>query len=214
MEPAGDGRSRLMADREGTCTDLTEPGLQVSFCLNKSKSEYMKRVRCPKCDHYNTFDETLYKEGQSLVFECENCRKQFRIRIGTSKLAATQRDADRKKEVNDNGFGSILVVENVFGFRQSFALQEGENVIGRYNPGDNITIPIDTNDRSMDRRHCVITVKREPTGDISYLLRDFPSLTGTFLFNRILGDRERVLIEDGAIITLGATTIILQAPEK
>ena len=40
----------------------------------------MKRVRCPKCDHYNTFDETLYKEGQSLVFECENCRKQFRIR--------------------------------------------------------------------------------------------------------------------------------------
>lgn len=174
----------------------------------------MKRVRCPKCDHYNTFDETLYKEGQSLVFECENCRKQFRIRIGTSKLAATQKDADRKKEVNDIGFGSITVVENVFGYRQNFALQEGENIIGRYNPGDNITIPIDTNDRSMDRRHCVITVKRESTGEISYTLRDFPSLTGTFLFNRILGDRERVNIEDGAIITLGATTIILQAVEQ
>ncbi|MBO7050917.1 MAG: FHA domain-containing protein [Bacteroidaceae bacterium] len=174
----------------------------------------MKRVRCPKCDHYNTFDETLYNEGQSLVFECENCRKQFRIRIGTSKLAATQKDADRKQEINDIGFGSITVVENVFGFRQNFALHEGENVIGRYNPGDNITIPIDTNDRSMDRRHCVITVKKEQSGDIIYTLKDFPSLTGTFLFNRILGDRERVVIEDGAIITLGATTIILQAPEK
>ena len=174
----------------------------------------MKRVRCPKCDHYNTFDETLYNEGQSLVFECENCRKQFRIRIGTSKLAATQKDADRKQETNDIGFGSITVVENVFGFRQNFALHEGDNVIGRYNPGDNITIPIDTNDRSMDRRHCVITVKKEQSGDIIYTLKDFPSLTGTFLFNRILGDRERVVIEDGAIITLGATTIILQAPEK
>ena len=174
----------------------------------------MKRVRCPKCDHYNTFDETLYNEGQSLVFECENCRKQFRIRIGTSKLAATQKDADRKQEINDIGFGSITVVENVFGFRQNFALHEGENVIGRYNPGDNITIPIDTNDRSMDRRHCVITVKKEQSGDIIYTLKDFPSLTGTFLFNRILGDRERVVIEDGAIITLGATPIILQAPEK
>ena len=174
----------------------------------------MKRVRCPKCDHYNTFDETLYNEGQSLVFECENCRKQFRIRIGTSKLAATQKDADRKQEINDIGFGSITVVENVFGFRQNFALHEGENVIGRYNPGDNITIPIDTNDRSMDRRHCVITVKKEQSGDIIYTLKDFPSLTGTFLFNRILGDRERVVIEDGAILTLGATTIILQAPEK
>ena len=174
----------------------------------------MKRVRCPKCDHYNTFDETLYKEGQSLVFECENCRKQFRIRIGTSKLSATQKDANRKQETDDIGFGSITVIENVFGFRQSFALQEGENIIGRYNPGDSITIPIDTNDRSMDRRHCVITVKKAPSGEISYELRDFPSLTGTFLFNRILGDRERVLIDDGAIITLGATTIILQTTDK
>jgi len=171
----------------------------------------MKRVRCPKCDHYNTFDETLYSQGQSLVFECENCRKQFKIRIGASKLDATRKDADKQKEVNDIGFGSIIVVENVFGYRQSFALQEGDNIIGRYNPGDKITIPIDTNDRSMDRRHCVITVKRETSGNISYTLRDFPSLTGTFLFNRILGDRERVLIEDGAIITLGATTLILQA---
>lgn len=174
----------------------------------------MKRVRCPKCDHYNIFDETLYAQGQSLVFECENCRKQFKIRIGTSSLAATQKDANRNPETHDDGLGSVLVVENVFGYRQSFALKEGENIIGRYNPGDKITIPIDTNDRSMDRRHCVITVKKEADGDISYTLRDFPSLTGTFLFNRILGDRERVRIEDGAIITLGATTLILQAAEK
>ena len=62
----------------------------------------------------------------------------------------------------------------------------------------------------MDRRHCVISVKRNEKGEISYTLRDFPSLTGTFLFNRILADRERAIIEDGAIITLGATTIILE----
>lgn len=174
----------------------------------------MKRVRCPKCDHYNTFNETLYAEGQSLVFECGNCRKQFRIRIGTSSLQATQKDANRNPETQDNGFGSIQVVENVFGFRQSFALKEGDNIIGRYNPGDRIDIPIDTTDRSMDRRHCVITVKKDRNGKLSYSLRDWPSLTGTFLFNRILGDRERAIVEDGDIITLGATTIILQAPER
>ena len=28
----------------------------------------MKRVLCPKCDNYITFDETKYTEGQSLVF--------------------------------------------------------------------------------------------------------------------------------------------------
>ena len=33
----------------------------------------MKRIRCPKCENYLTFDETKYEEGQSLVFECVHC---------------------------------------------------------------------------------------------------------------------------------------------
>ena len=174
----------------------------------------MKRVRCPKCDSYIVFDETRYSEGQTLVFECGQCRKKFAIKIGVNKLSSTQKDANKNPEINDNGFGSITVIENVFGFRQNFPLQLGDNVIGRYNKGDEINIPIETTDRSMDRRHCVINVKRNEKGELSYTLRDFPSLTGTFLFNRILGDRERAIIEDGAIITLGATTIILECNKK
>ncbi len=169
----------------------------------------MKRIRCLKCNHYNTFDETIYRKGQSLVFECANCRRQFKVKIGTNALTSTRKDAAQSKEIQDLGFGSIEVIENVFAYRQFFALSEGDNVIGRYNPGDDITIPIDTTDRSMDRRHCIINVNKEPSGKISYTLRDYPSLTGTFLSNRILGDRERARIEDGAIITIGATTLIL-----
>jgi len=169
----------------------------------------MKRIRCPKCNHYNTFDETIYRNGQSLVFECGNCRRQFRVKIGTNALTSTRKDSALSKEVNDIGFGSIEVIENVFAYRQSYALREGDNVIGRYNPGDDITIPIDTTDRSMDRRHCVINVRKEPSGETRYTLRDFPSLTGTFLSNRILSDREQATIEDGAVITIGATTLIL-----
>ena len=33
----------------------------------------MKRIRCPKCENYLTFDETKYTEGQSLVFVCDQC---------------------------------------------------------------------------------------------------------------------------------------------
>lgn len=57
----------------------------------------MKRVRCPKCDNYIQFDETKYQEGQSLVFICDNCKKQFGIRIGKSKLNA----GSRREEVVD-----------------------------------------------------------------------------------------------------------------
>ena len=52
----------------------------------------MKRVRCPKCDNFITFDETKYEAGQSLVFVCPNCNKQFGIRMGVSKLRETRKE--------------------------------------------------------------------------------------------------------------------------
>ena len=41
----------------------------------------MKKIRCPKCNSYTIFDETRYEPGQRLVFVCQQCNKQFAIRI-------------------------------------------------------------------------------------------------------------------------------------
>lgn len=173
----------------------------------------MKRVRCPKCDHFIQFDETQYSEGQSLVFVCDNCQKQFGIRIGVSKLRALQREENKgtslPEEREKEYIGCIVAVENVFGFRQEHPLQLGDNIIGRRNKGDEIHIPIETNDPSMDRRHCIINVKRNKAGNLIYTLRDNDSITGTFFMNELLGNKDRIRIEDGAIITIGATTLIL-----
>lgn len=163
----------------------------------------MKRLRCPKCDRYVVFDETQYTEGQTLVFVCSHCQKEFKIRLGSSRPAAQECD-----------FGSITVVENSFAYRQQLPLHEGDNLIGRRNKGTEVDVPIETNDPSMDRRHCYIHVQVK-NGEIVYTLRDNNSNTGTFLMNEILGPKDRVRILSGAIITLGATTIILnpsQAP--
>lgn len=174
----------------------------------------MKRVRCPKCDHYILFDETKYSEGQSLVFVCDECKKQFGIRIGKSKL-----NAPRKEEVIDENegkeeFGNIVVVENVFGYKQVLPLKEGDNVIGRRCKGTEVDIAIETNDPSMDRRHCIINVKRNKQGNIVYTLRDNDSVTGTFYMKEILGAKDRIRIEEGAIITLGATSLILRTANE
>lgn len=174
----------------------------------------MKRVRCPKCDNYIQFDETKYEAGQSLVFICDHCKKQFGIRLGKTKLnAANQREevVDEKEGVND--FGNVVVIENTFAYKQVLPLQEGDNLIGRRCKGSEVEIPVETNDPSMDRRHCVINVKRNKQGKIIYTLRDNNSITGTFLMNELLGPKDRVRIEEGAIITLGATTLILRAAE-
>lgn len=174
----------------------------------------MKRVRCPKCDHYITFDESQYEDGQSLVFECPECRKQFGIRIGASKLRATRKEETVDENENDDAYGSIVVVENVFHYKQVLPLKLGDNVIGRYVKGTAISTPIETVDPSVDTKHCIINVKRDKNGRLVYTLRDAPSNTGTFYMNDILTDYDRVRLEDGSIVTIGATTLILRAARE
>ena len=118
----------------------------------------MKRVRCPKCDHYITFDETQYQEGQRLIFQCPDCSKQFGIRIGVSKLSDRQKDENPDENANEKGFGSIIVIENVFHYKQVIPLQSGNNVIGRYQKGNSINTPFETVDPSVDLNHCTINV--------------------------------------------------------
>ena len=175
----------------------------------------MKRVRCPKCDQFTIFDETLYQPGQSLVFKCANCGKQFGIRIGVSKLRNTQRDdMNPDEQANVHGCGSIVVIENVFHFKQVIPLSMGDNIIGRYQKDSRVNCPIETVDPSVDLLHCVINVSRDKRGRLRYILRDANSNTGTFVDNTEITPRERRVIENGTLFTIGATSIILRAEEE
>ena len=90
----------------------------------------------------------------------------------------------------------------------------GDNVIGRYMKNSGINCLIETNDPSIDMTHCIINVSRDKKGQLKYILRDGPSFTGTFVDNEILGDRERRVIEEGSLFTIGATSIILRSAQE
>jgi pSer/pThr/pTyr-binding forkhead associated (FHA) protein len=62
--------------------------------------------------------------------------------------------------------------------------------------------------------HCVINVSYDKNKKLKYVLRDGPSYTGTFVDNEILGDRERRVIEDGTLFTIGATSVILRSADS
>ncbi len=166
----------------------------------------MKKVRCPKCNSYTIFDETRYEPGQRLVFVCSNCSKQFAIKTPASSPAKEEEDPSE----GEGSVGSVIVVENAFHFRQEIPLDMGDNVFGRYVYGTNVNKPIETVDPSVDTRHCIIRVQRGKDGSLQYILRDAPSGTGTFYMNDILRDQDRVRLEDGSVITIGATTLILK----
>ncbi len=173
----------------------------------------MKRVRCPKCDYYLTFDETKYTDGQSLVFQCPACNKQFGIKLGVSKQKDKQQDETPDEQAAVN-YGELVVIENVFHYKQIIPLHLGINVIGRYQKGNDINCPIETTDPSVDMTHCRIQVSKNKRGSLKYELSDGPSFTGTFVHNEILGDRERRIIYDGTLFTIGATSLILRTPRE
>ena len=174
----------------------------------------MKRVRCPKCENFITFDETRYTDGQSLVFQCPDCGKQFAIRIGVSKLRDRQKDENPDEQADEQGCGSIVVIENMFHYKQVIPLRMSDNIIGRHQKGNPINTPFETVDPSVDLNHCTITVSRDKKGALRYTLKDNNSNTGTFVDNVELTPRERRIISDGTLFTIGATSIILRASDS
>ena len=90
----------------------------------------------------------------------------------------------------------------------------GSNVIGRYQKGNPINTPFETVDPSVDLNHCTITVSRDKRGQLRYTLSDNNSNTGTFVDNVELTPRERRIIDDGTLFTLGATSILLRTAEN
>ena len=163
----------------------------------------MKQVVCPKCGKAFAFDESRYDASCHISFICPGCRKRFVMSL--DEIAATE-GGDI-----DASHGYITVLENAFGYRQEFPLHPGDTLIGRASKGTEVDIAIETSDMSMDRRHCIIHVK-EKGGRPQLTLRDNPSLTGTFLRNTLLGDRERALLHDGDVVSIGAATFIVHIP--
>lgn len=171
---------------------------------------YMKRILCPACENYVVFDETLYKPGEPIVLVCNQCTKQFAIRLRKPGVKTAPGGATSGEiRESDEGYGHITVIENAFGYKQELPLAPGDNIIGRYSKGNDIEVPVITGDPSMGRNHCVVNVKRDKQGRLVYTLRDFPSLTGTFIGNKCLGKKEQVILNDGDIVTAGATTFIV-----
>jgi len=206
----------------------------------------MKRVRCPKCDNYITFDETKYPTGQSLVFKCNECGKEFGIRIGVSKLRSTQKEESKELDAltsslrppldlqvalhlqvkepsarpsgrfapsGQRSLGYLIVIENVFHYKQVLPLHMGDNVIGRYQKGNPANCTFETVDPSVDLNHCTVNVSHDKRGGLRYTLIDNNSNTGTFVGDVELHPRERRIIEDGTLFTLGATSIILRTSD-
>ena len=151
----------------------------------------MKKVLCPRCDNYLTFDETKYQSPGVIHFICQYCGRRFGVRLGSKEADATNLNS-REGEI----CGYVNIIENQFCHKQRLPLYLGNNIVGRRNKGNDIQVPIITGDMSVDRQHCVINIKRNKDNKLIYTLKDFDSLTGTFLYNKILDKNEIITLTE------------------
>ena len=85
--------------------------------------------------------------------------------------------------------GTLVVLENNCCERQEFPFVLGDNVIGRRNKGTDVDIAIESSDADLERRHCIIHVRRNKSGELVYTLRDCSARSGTYLRQERLGKR-------------------------
>lgn len=169
----------------------------------------MKKIFCPKCDEAivlsaQKLQELKESESERIAIVCPSCTHQLRIRL---KSSASSTEGEGAKAQTEN-WGHIVVLENVFGYKQYFPLRKGLNHIGRRNKDTVTDIPIITGDPSMDRHHCIIKVGLTKKGRPIWSLSDHDSRVGTFVAGDLLGAKEQYNLHDGDVFTLGATSII------
>ena len=161
----------------------------------------MKRVLCPRCDGYVAFDERRCCAGESLFLVCSHCGKSFSLSYD---------EIIRQPDTTD--CGTLVVLENNCCERQEFPFVLGDNVIGRRNKGTDVDIAIESSDADLERRHCIIHVRRNKSGELVYTLRDCSARSGTYLRQERLGQRDQVRLENADVVSIGGTTFIVRFP--
>ncbi len=174
----------------------------------------MKHLRCPQCQHIMSFDDTTCEPSKVLVLKCPLCGKKFGVRI-KAKADVPQDVQDNQETIvgepkKSNDCGQIVVIENNYCYRQVFPLHMGDNLIGRQKENYVVDCPIESGDLNIDYRHCVISVSRKKNGKLQYVLRDKPSNKGTFVDGLRLDPKEKRVIEDGTVFSIGLTSVMLK----
>ena len=203
---AAEGMTQIMADAYVDYSDLETAKLQHAISALPEKQQQAFNMRY--------YDELGYDEIARITGSTAGSAKA-NYHVAKEKIIKIIGGLVAEKEVKEPDFslGHITVIENKFGFKQELPLVMGDNMIGRRNKDtDGVDVPIITCDPSVGRKHCIINVKEDKNGRLVYTLRDNDSMTGTFLRSTLIGDKERVRITEGAIITIGATTFVLHTP--
>lgn len=176
----------------------------------EKKNELTGFILCPKCKKRIVLERILTNatvEGQ-VKMSCPACATLlgFTLKGDTLRLLQEQYAEQWQVSSSQELAGYLQVVENSFGPSALLPITFGTHILGRYNGrSTTATLPVLTQDPSMDRNHTNVIAKED---EGSIILIDNDSMTGTFVNGVELAPQEEYALKAGDTLTLGATSLI------
>lgn len=180
------------------------------------------KLTCEHCKkEYQYSRLTLSKYwGKKIAIKCKHCQARNVVTIDQEFMTGVKKPqktddftlilGGQVPSVNDYKLGKLQVLQSQYSENQILNLKIGDNVIGRKansDISDSNKVGISTNDTTISRSHCLITVLKMDDGMYKYILSDLGSANGTFYFydgnEKRLDREEKIYIELGNDIGLG-----------
>lgn len=172
----------------------------------------MSFILCPKCKK-KIAENSIFANADAhgkVQLTCPGCLMRLRFSLKGNTLERFKEYYSSVYPYAHNVLGYLRVVENIFSYSALLPLGEGLNTLGRNNgKGTTVTLPIESNDPSMDRNHAQLWVSTQGDAEIM----DNDSMTGTFVNGVEILLPEKCPLSVGDTITLGATTLIYLSPK-
>lgn len=168
------------------------------------------KAKCPYCSREInvTCPAPTVKDGVREV--CPLCRHPFLVFRSETHRLMQQTPEMLSISLEETGSCYIEVVDSQLSDERKFALPRGcERSFGRFQTDSDVDLQLPTHDADLDRRHAIFT--HDKRGNLT--VRDAGSSKGTYVNGEPLQPGERRRLEDGDVITMGHTSVIVSAGE-
>ena len=95
-----------------------------------------------------------------------------------------------------------------------YNLEIGRNTIGRKAKTSNADVQLDTSDLYMSRQHAIINVRRMPDGSIKSDIANDKNKNATLVNGIEIMPNDILVLQDGATIKMGHTTVTFHYSEN
>lgn len=172
-------------------------------------------IICPQC--LATLSVTNSKDEAIKCISCPNCGKQIGVRFrrpvqenGATELGGIPTGG--KTQLGPVSVSRKKVYLELNGVR--YNLEIGRNTIGRKAKTSSADVQLDTADLFMSRQHAIINVRRLPDGSIKSDIANDQNKNATLVNGIEIMPNDILVLQDGATITMGHTTVAFHYSEN